>query len=217
MSREQAVRAWLRARGAETVDHPGGTLYAHLGRVHDRLTALGHPPHVALAGLAHAAYGTDGFDLTLLDVADRAVLRELTGPEAEDLIYLYGACDRSRTWQPLPDTHQVWDRFTGAVHTLAPEQVRPFADLSLPPPEVRSTGPEGVRRVPAVPWPAKACRARLDAVEACCGKRGRASPFGMKGNGVPSAGAVSESRKCAAPSASGTAAEVTGLCCGFPG
>jgi hypothetical protein len=69
MSREQAVRTWLRARGAETVAHPGGTLYAHLGRVHDRLAALGHPPQVALAGLAHAAYGTDGFDLTLLDVA----------------------------------------------------------------------------------------------------------------------------------------------------
>jgi hypothetical protein len=131
MSREQAVRAWLRARGAETVAHPGGTLYAHLGRVHDRLAALGHSPQVAVAGLAHAAYGTDGFDLTLLDVTDRAVLRELTGPDAEELIYLYGACDRSRTWQSLPDTHQVWDRFTGAARPLAPEQVRPFADLSL--------------------------------------------------------------------------------------
>ena len=101
MTREQAVRAWLRDRGAETIDHPGGTLYAHLGRVHDRLGALGHDPHVQLAGLAHAAYGTDGFDLTLLDVTDRDTLRELVGDRAEALIYLYGACDRSRTWQPL--------------------------------------------------------------------------------------------------------------------
>ena len=115
MSREQAVRAWLRDRGTETIDHPGGTLYAHLGRVHDRLAALGHPPHVALAGLAHAAYGTDGFDLTLLDVADRPVLRELAGADAEELIYRYGACDRSRTWRTLPETHQVRDRFTGPV------------------------------------------------------------------------------------------------------
>lgn len=131
MSREQAVRAWLRECGAETIHHPGGTLYAHLGRVHDRLAALGHSEPVALAGLAHAAYGTDGFDLTLLDVADRATLRELAGAEAEELIYRYGACDRSRTWRTLPKTREVRDRFTGTTHTLTPEQVRPFVDLSL--------------------------------------------------------------------------------------
>jgi hypothetical protein len=131
MSTEQTVRAWLRERGAETIDHPGGTLYAHLGRVHDRLGALGHDPQVQLAGLAHAAYGTDGFDLTLLDVADRDTLRGLAGERAEALIYLYGACDRSRTWQALPETGQVWDRFTGGARSLAPEQVRPFTDLSI--------------------------------------------------------------------------------------
>lgn len=127
----ETVTAWLRERGTEAVDHPGGTLYAHLGRVHDRLGALGHDPHVQLAGLAHAVYGTDGFDLTLLDVADRAVLRDLVGERAEALIYLYGACDRSRTWAALPATRQVWDRFTGGPRSLAPDQVRPFIDLSI--------------------------------------------------------------------------------------
>jgi hypothetical protein len=128
---EPTVRAWLRERGAERVAHPGGTLYAHLGRVHDRLGALGHDPHVQLAGLAHAAYGTDGFDLTLLAVTDRPVLRALVGDRAEELIYLYGACDRSRTWPALPGTGQVWDRFTGGPRTLTPEQRRPFTDLSI--------------------------------------------------------------------------------------
>ena len=131
MSTEQAVRAWLRERGAERIDHPGGTLYAHLGRVHDRLGALGHDPHVRLAGLAHAAYGTDGFDLALLAVTDRAPLRELAGDRAEELIYLYGACDRARTWRDLPATRQVWDRFGDRPRSLAPEQVRPFTDLSI--------------------------------------------------------------------------------------
>ncbi|MEU7905415.1 DUF6817 domain-containing protein [Actinoplanes sp. NPDC049118] len=131
VSTEQAVRAWLRERGAETVDHPGGTLYAHLGRVHDRLGALGHGPDVRLAGLAHAAYGTDGFDLALLAPTDRATLRDLVGERAETLIHLYGACDRSRSWKALPETRRVWDRFTGLALDLAPDQVQPFTDLTI--------------------------------------------------------------------------------------
>ena len=131
MSAEPTVRAWLREHGAETIEHPGGTLYAHLGRVHDRLGALGHDPQVQLAGLAHAVYGTDGFDLSLLPVTDRATLRGLTGERAEELIYLYGACDRSRTWRTLGATGQVADRFTDATHMLSREQAGPFTDLSI--------------------------------------------------------------------------------------
>src|SRR5262245_43991607 len=107
MSAEQDMRAWLRQRGAESIDHPGGTLYAHLSRVHDRLGRLGSAADVQLAGLAHAVYGTDGFDLVLLDPADRTTLRDLIGASPERLVYLYGACDRGRTWQRLADTGEV--------------------------------------------------------------------------------------------------------------
>ncbi|MEV6600735.1 DUF6817 domain-containing protein [Actinoplanes sp. NPDC051346] len=125
------VKAWLRERGTETIDHPGGTLYAHLGRVHDRLRALGHGPDVCLAGLTHAAYGTDGFDRTLLDVGDRAPLRRLIGERAEGLVHLYGACDRSRTWPDLPKTRQVWNRWTNAAEALPDDLVPGFADLTI--------------------------------------------------------------------------------------
>jgi uncharacterized protein DUF6817 len=131
MSAEQAVRAWLRDRGAETIDHPGGTLYAHLGRVHDRLGALGHDEPTRLAGLAHAAYGTDGFDVRLLESNDRPVLRDLVGERAEALIFLYGGCDRSRSWQSLPQTLQVWNRFTGEAQPLPLRDVQSFVDLSI--------------------------------------------------------------------------------------
>jgi hypothetical protein len=36
-SHERNMRGWLRQHGAETIEHPGGNLYAHLSRVHDRL------------------------------------------------------------------------------------------------------------------------------------------------------------------------------------
>ncbi|WDZ86712.1 DUF6817 domain-containing protein [Micromonospora cathayae] len=131
MSRLDDACRWLRERGAETVDHPGGTLYAHLLRVHDRLGAAGHDEAVRLAGLTHAAYGTDGFDLVLLDPADREPLRALVGVDAERLVHLYGACDRRRSWRNLAGTGQLVDRHTGRVETLAPGQLRPFVDLCV--------------------------------------------------------------------------------------
>jgi hypothetical protein len=127
----EAVKAWLRDRGAESIDHPGGTLYTHLARVHDRLGVLGHGSDVQLAGLAHAAYGTDGFTRALLPVGERPVLRDLVGPTAEKLIYRYGACDRDRTWAALAETRQVWNRFTGHAEHPGAAELRPFVDLSI--------------------------------------------------------------------------------------
>lgn len=126
-----AVKALLRERGAESIDHPGGTLYTHLVRVHDRLTAHGLPTATALAGLAHAAYGTDGFDTSLLTLDERPLLRAVAGDDAEQLVYRYGACLRKATWRALAGTGQVHDRFTGAVETLDAQRLRPLVDLSI--------------------------------------------------------------------------------------
>lgn len=131
MTVDARVRAWLRERGAETVKHPGGTLYAHLCRVQQRLADLGHDSDVQAAALTHAAYGTDGFDLALLFWRERDTLRELIGADAEELVYLYGACDRDRSWPDLAATHRITDRFTGAVVRIDDWQLTPFVDLSI--------------------------------------------------------------------------------------
>ncbi|MER7892932.1 DUF6817 domain-containing protein [Micromonospora sp. NPDC094482] len=127
MDTDNGVRVWLRRHGAEQIAHPGGNLYAHLCRVSERLAALGCGTEVQAAGLTHAVYGTDGFDLALLDRADRAVLRDLVGADAEELVYLYGACDRSRSWRELPavaDRHGTYFRDLFASWApLASEQV----------------------------------------------------------------------------------------------
>ncbi|WFE40272.1 DUF6817 domain-containing protein [Micromonospora sp. WMMD998] len=131
MSADVDVRAWLRDRGAETIEHPGGTLYTHLCRVRDRLAELGQEPAVQTAGLAHAVYGTDGFDVALLDRTDRDRLRDLVGADAEALVYLYGACDRKRSWPRLASTGTVHDRFTGEATTVRVDQLTPLVDLSI--------------------------------------------------------------------------------------
>jgi hypothetical protein len=130
-SHERNMRGWLRQHGAETIEHPGGNLYAHLSRVHDRLGRLGQDDDTRLAGLAHATYGTDGFDIVLLDQQDRSTLREIIGERAEELVHRYGGCDRSRTWQQLAVTGEVYNRFTERAESLGPDQLRSFVDLSI--------------------------------------------------------------------------------------
>lgn len=131
MSTDDGVRVWLRERGAEQIAHPGGNLYAHLCRVSERLAGLGCGGDVRAAGLTHAVYGTDGFDLALLDRSDRNVLRDLVGADAEELTYLYGACDRSRSWRRLAETGQVFDRFANRVRTPNAARLRSLVDLSI--------------------------------------------------------------------------------------
>jgi hypothetical protein len=126
-----AVTDLLRSRGADRIEHPGGTLDAHLERVRLRLADLGAGLDLQLAARVHAVYGTDGFDVALLSLDERPMLAGLVGRDAELLVYRYGACDRRRTWHALPSTRQVHDRFTGQVEELTDGQARAFAELSL--------------------------------------------------------------------------------------
>jgi len=73
------------------VAHPGGTLLEHLHRVRDQLSAWGASPEVQLAGMCHACYGTDRFDVALLELAERPLLANAIGEEAEALVYLYAS------------------------------------------------------------------------------------------------------------------------------
>jgi hypothetical protein len=121
----------LHDRGAAAIEHPGGTLLSHLIRVHDRLGELGLAEHVQLAGLAHAVYGTDGFDTSLLALTEREVLREIAGDETERLVYRYGGCDRERTWRNLARTSEVWSRFDDRAERLDDAELRDLVDLSI--------------------------------------------------------------------------------------
>ena len=119
----------LRERGTESIEHPGGTLYAHLIRVYERLHGAG--PELQHAALAHAAYGTDGFDVVLFDHRNRDPLRALVGPRSETLIHRYGGCDRSASWARLAETGQVRSRFDDRIETLTSSELRDFVDLSI--------------------------------------------------------------------------------------
>ncbi|MFC0598308.1 DUF6817 domain-containing protein [Streptomyces palmae] len=123
--------AILKAAGAEGIEHPGGTLMAHLRRVSALLASWGARPALVSAGLCHAFYGTDGFPVALLDLERRAELVEAIGAEAEELVYFYASCDRASSHPGLTDEPSTFvDRFTGARTRPSIEARRDFAELT---------------------------------------------------------------------------------------
>jgi hypothetical protein len=129
-ARINAAIKLLAERGAGEIPHPGGTLLAHLRRVHTQLTEWAARPAVQMAGLCHAYYGTDGFATALGEVTRRHELAAIVGQEAEQLIYLYASCDRDYTYPRLLDGG-FKDRFTG-TQLRPPWQARQdFAELTV--------------------------------------------------------------------------------------
>nr|WP_315892718.1 S1 RNA-binding domain-containing protein [Streptomyces sp. P9(2023)] len=113
------------------MDHPGGSLLAHLDRVEARLAAWGARDALRLAGLCHAFYGTDGFAEHLLPLAGRDVLAAAIGEEAEELVYFYASCDRDVSYPELGNENGLFrDRFTGGTFTPTEQQRRDFAELT---------------------------------------------------------------------------------------
>ncbi|WP_327066130.1 hypothetical protein OG500_09775 [Kitasatospora sp. NBC_01250] len=150
--------AWLGSLGAAGIEHPGGTLLAHLERVRAMLAAWGARPELQSAGLCHAAYGTDGFAVALLapQGPGRAELVRRIGPAAEEIVYRYASCDRKASYAALPRADGAFhDRFTGTAFVPSPAQRRDFAeltvanelDLLLISPEIRARWGEALGRL----------------------------------------------------------------------
>ena len=122
----------LMDRGAGTIEHPGGTLGAHLRRTAERLAAYGVDEDLVVAGRCHAAYGTAGFPVALLTLDERDLLRERIGPHAEALVHEYCSCDRRLTYPGIGDAAPLMhDRWSGEAHPLPPDRAAAFCNLTV--------------------------------------------------------------------------------------
>lgn len=132
MNQRDDVIALFDARGASRIEHPGGTLLEHLIRVGDTLESWQAPVPIVSAGLAHAAYGTDGFMVALFRLDEHDLVTEVIGEDAEAIVYRYASCDRAFTLPQIGHAEVSFrDRFTGAVDMVDPAVVRPFAELTF--------------------------------------------------------------------------------------
>jgi hypothetical protein len=124
---------YLAMLGAEDIDHPGGTLLAHLIRTSQLLLAWSASPPLVLAGLCHAVYGTDGFPIALRALDQRSEVAGVVGAEAEFLIYQYASCDRRLVLSRLGREGPVpfCDRFTGEILLTDPFRLSDFLELTF--------------------------------------------------------------------------------------
>lgn len=122
----------LLQRGAASIAHPGGTLFAHLCRVAAILNSWGAGQDLEAAGLCHACYGTDGFSTSILGLDERPVLVDCIGEEGEAIVYLYASCDRSAVYPRLggPNRSLFTDRFTGVSSPMDEQSMRSFMELT---------------------------------------------------------------------------------------
>lgn len=119
-------------RGADRLEHPGGTLLEHVARVCDLLAKWGHDEDLRAAGLCHACYGTDGFGFPLLSLDEREELADVIGARAEQWVYRYASCDRKATYPGLGSRRTIGftDRFTGEILALAEQDASVFVELT---------------------------------------------------------------------------------------
>jgi hypothetical protein len=123
--------AQLQVLGAGEVGHVNGSLVAHLRGTEKMLRDWGACEPLCVAGLYHAVYGTDGYKLTLASLSERKDIAGIIGIEAEELVYLYGACDRKVFYRRIGTKAQLRfaDRFRKSEYNIQTQQLTQLCEL----------------------------------------------------------------------------------------
>ena len=123
----------LNELGAGEIEHINGSLIAHLKGTKKLLESWSASRVLQDAGLYHAAYGTAGFNQSLLSPEQRVKIAEIIGAEAEEIVYLYCACEREDFWPQvgIKQNPEFKNRFTGEVSRLNEDQISNFCELTV--------------------------------------------------------------------------------------
>lgn len=114
----------LHELGADGNPHSMRTLTAHLVGTAALLERWGNPEPICAAGLFHSIYGTEYYRRQTADLALRPMIAARIGPEAEELAWLFCACDR----MALPRLTATGERLLPG--RLLPEPV-PISEATL--------------------------------------------------------------------------------------
>ncbi|AOT08691.1 DUF6817 domain-containing protein [Pseudoalteromonas luteoviolacea] len=123
----------LASLNASDFQHLNGDLESHLKGTASILKSWGASELLQTAGLFHAAYGTAGFDMSMVSLEQRDSIAKTIGKEEEALVYLYCSCDRSFVFHQFGhhDVIQFKDRFNGQLFPLHKHRAKMFCELTV--------------------------------------------------------------------------------------
>ena len=119
--------------GAADFAHINGSLIDHLKGTKDLLCSWSASQVLQDAGLYHAAYGTAGFEEQMVAADQREKIAQIIGPNAEEIVYQYCACDRDYYWPQLGliEYPKFRNRFTLETYQLELQAVKDFCELTV--------------------------------------------------------------------------------------
>jgi hypothetical protein len=121
------------ALGAADFAHINGNLIDHLQGTKELLASWSASKVLQDAGLYHAAYGTAGFEEQMVAANQREKIAQIIGPQAEEIVYQYCACDRDYFWPQLgiAKNPTFRNRFTLQTYPLKPQALKDFCELTV--------------------------------------------------------------------------------------
>jgi hypothetical protein len=122
-----AMLALLDAMGVNDARPGQRPLMAHLEGTRAVLARWGSSTDICLAGLFHSVYGAEGGRARDRDanLARREEVRALIGPPAEELAYLYAACERRSLFTNTPGAATL------TITDLFEQREVPVAEVTL--------------------------------------------------------------------------------------
>lgn len=127
----------LKELGVGEFAHLNGDLESHLLGTYKLLKEWDNPEYVCDAGLYHAVYGTQpmqklGIPHNEYSPSDRPKIRGIIGEESEQLVYLYGACDRDYFYPQIGSPKPNYrDRFTGKNQVLSSIALMDILEITM--------------------------------------------------------------------------------------
>jgi hypothetical protein len=123
---------FLITEGALGYAHSAADLFAHLCGTRNLLVLWGAHPALCDAGLFHSVYGTEAFRESLVAIDKRDRVREVIGPDAEEIVYLFGAMSKATLYANLDrrDGFTVNDRFSGKWVGIDESRLRDLCNLT---------------------------------------------------------------------------------------
>lgn len=100
----QELIDFLKRLNAHSIPHSQIPLLEHLVGTYRLLKVWGVPEYVCVAGLYHSIYGTQTFNISLIQPQQRESVKQIISPQSEKLVYYFYVQEKKHFFSNLNET-----------------------------------------------------------------------------------------------------------------